>query len=77
MNRRREIGRRIRNLRRTNKLTQVQLEKAMGMGKHSILDIEAGRRAVTLDEAVELAIYFNVELTYLAGITNGYQAVGA
>lgn len=77
MNRRKEIGRRIRNLRRSNKITQAHLEHVMGMGKHAILDIEAGRRAVTLEEAVELAIYFEVELTYLAGTTNGYQKVGA
>lgn len=74
--RHREIGRRVRNLRRVNKISQETLAKQLGFGRHAILDIEHGRRAVTLDEGVTLAIYFNVELTYLAGITNGYKAVG-
>lgn len=73
----REIGRRIRNLRRQQKITQEGLGRALGMARHAVLDIEHGRRMVTLDEGVAFAIYFDVPLEYLAGVTNGYTKVGS
>lgn len=75
--RQREIGRRIRNLRREQRVSQETLSRALGLARHAVLDIEHGRRAVTLDEGVAFAIYFEVPLEYLAGITNGYTKVGS
>lgn len=74
--RQREIGRRIRNVRRDQRWTQPQLADAVGLSRHAVLDIEAGRRPVKLDEAVEFALALEVPLEYLAGITNGYKKVG-
>lgn len=74
--RNREIGRRISNLRRGSKMTQQDLGVRLRRSGPVVNEIEHGRRRVTLDEGVELAKIFGVDLTYLAGITNGYRKIG-
>ena len=75
--RRAEIGRRIRNLRREQNMSQEHLGKVCNLPRHAVLDIEHGRRSVMLDEAVTISIYLGVSLDYLAGVTNGYRKVGS
>jgi len=57
----------LKELRKTHNLSQVELGKAIGLSKQTINDIEHNRSKTTLDRAIVIADYFNVSLDYLVG----------
>ncbi len=60
-----EIGMRIRILRKSRGLTQEQLAEVLGIQTNSIARIERGIRVPSLDLFVDLSACFGVTLDYL------------
>lgn len=69
----REVGARMKRARRSKGITQENLARRMGYDVRIIRRIETGQRALHLDEAVTIAQYIDVDLTYLAGTTAAYR----
>ena len=61
----REIGQRIRGLRREHRLKQAQLAAVIYVSINHMGHIESGDKPVQLDMLVTLAEYFGVSLDYL------------
>lgn len=65
--------RRLRDLREDNDLTQDALVKKLGMHKTTYTNYEQGKRDLPLQVAIKIAVFYNVSLDYLAGLTNEYR----
>lgn len=65
--------RRLRDLREDNDLTQEALVKKLGMHKTTYTNYEQGKRDLPLQVAIKVAVFYNVSLDYLAGLTNEYR----
>ena len=65
--------RRLRDLREDNDLTQEALVKKLGMHKTTYTNYEQGKRDLPLQVAIKIAVFYNVSLDYLAGLTNEYR----
>ncbi|MDD4835072.1 MAG: helix-turn-helix transcriptional regulator [Lutispora sp.] len=62
---------RVKMLRISRNLSQVELAKIVGFSYSSAIgDIERGRRTTPIDKIVALADYFGVSVDYLIGRTN-------
>jgi transcriptional regulator with XRE-family HTH domain len=62
---------RIKMLRISHNLSQVELAKAVGFSYSSAIgDIERGRRTTPIDKIVAIADYFGVSIDYLVGRTD-------
>ena len=59
------FGKRLKELRKSAKLTQQQLGDAVGVTKVSVCCYENGTRTPTLDTLIDLADTLNVSVTYL------------
>lgn len=64
------FGKRLKELRKQNHITQQQLGDMVGVTKVSICCYENGTRTPTLDTLIDLADALNTELTYLLGADN-------
>ena len=65
--------RRLRDLREDNDLTQDALVKKLGMHKTTYTNYEQGKRDLPLQVAIKIAVFYNISLDYLAGLTNEYR----
>lgn len=61
------IGQRIKELRKSNKLTQQELGKLLNVTKVSVCCYENGTRTPALDTLIDLSKVFHVSLDYLVG----------
>ncbi len=61
------IGKRIRDLRKENKMTQTELGKKLNLTKVSISCYENGSRLPSLETLYKICDIFGVTLPYLAG----------
>lgn len=59
------IGQKIKELRKSRKLTQVQLAKIIGLSQSSIGMIETGKQEVGRKTLVKFADFFGVTVDYL------------
>lgn len=68
----REIfAKRVKTLRISRNLSQIELAKIVGFSFSSAIgDIERGRRTTPIDKIVALADYFDVSVDYLIGRTD-------
>ncbi|WP_026895250.1 helix-turn-helix domain-containing protein [Clostridiisalibacter paucivorans] len=68
----REIfSKRVKMLRLSHNLSQIELAKIVGFSYSSAIgDIERGRRTTPIDKIVALADYFDVSVDYLIGRTD-------
>lgn len=64
------FGLRLRELREEKNLTQKELGLAVKLSGSAIGSLEHARRPVSLEKALEIAIFFNVSLDYLLGRTD-------
>lgn len=64
------IYQRIRDLREDADKTQEEMAKIFDMGTTQYQRYENGLTRVPLDFAKRLAIYYNVSIDYIAGLTN-------
>lgn len=68
------FGKRLREIRTKQGLTQQQLADRVGLTKTSISCYESGSRTPTLDTLIDLANELNIELSYFLGTENYYVA---
>jgi DNA-binding XRE family transcriptional regulator len=61
---------RVKELRILSGLSQGKLGLQIGLSKHGISKIEAGKNTTSLDRAVKLADLFDVSIDYLVGRTD-------
>lgn len=62
----REMGHRIRNLRKKQGITQEQLAEGIGVSASFVGHIERGEKKCSLDTAGRLAVYLKTTIDYLA-----------
>ena len=62
-----EFGRRLKNLREKNGMTQINLSTRLGMSQESISSYERGNSYPSIDVLEEVANFFNVSADYLLG----------
>ena len=60
-----EIGKRIREVREANRLSQVELAKICESNQATIAKTEAGKTAPTLKILLHMAEYFDISMDYL------------
>ena len=63
------FGQRLKELRKDNKLSQVELADAIGVAQSSIGNYERGDRIPDAETIVRYAKYFKVSTDYLLGLT--------
>ena len=63
------IGAKLKTLRKSKKLTQVQLADALGIARASVSNYEVGRRSPHLNELKRIAEFFGVGLDYFGVAT--------
>ena len=64
-----ELNERLKQLRKTHSVTQVQVAAGCGMAERAYQRIEAGNKP-SYDALISLAKYFDVSLDYLAGLSD-------
>ena len=60
-----QIGERIRQIRKQNGYTQETLAGKLNMDRSVLSRIEAGKYACSIDSLAQISIFFNVSLDYL------------
>ncbi len=71
------LGKRIKELRTANDLTQQELGEYVDVTKVSICCYENGTRVPTLDTLLKLSKFFDVGIDYLLGYDNQIKPKGA
>lgn len=61
---------RLRDLREDNDLTQDDIAKLLETTRQQVSKWENGTQKMGIDKYIKLAIYYNVSLDYLAGLTD-------
>ncbi|MDU3677810.1 MULTISPECIES: helix-turn-helix domain-containing protein [Clostridium] len=61
---------RLKELRKSNKLTQSELGKILGVGKTTISMYETGNSTPNDEIKLKISEYFNISVDYLLGKTN-------
>lgn len=61
---------RLRDLREDADLTQDQLVKILGMHKTTYTNYEQGKREPPFELIIRLAVFYNVSIDYIAGLTD-------
>lgn len=64
------FGKRLKKIREERGLSQETLAIALGVSRETISKYEREERFPSLDRAISIAIFFNVSLLYLAGLTD-------
>lgn len=67
---RREIGARLRALRKSRDMTQVELAKVLGTQQTAVSQVEVGNRGLTVQQVVKLAKALRVSTEAILGATN-------
>ncbi len=60
-----EVGKRIKNLRKQKGMTQDELAAVFKTESSVICKIETGKQTISIDYAVDIATYFEVSIDYL------------
>ena len=61
---------RLKNLRKTQNISQLKLAMDLGMNQNSISRYETGERQADYETLIAFADYFNVSIDYLLGRTD-------
>ena len=64
------FGERLRELRSSQSVSQMQLANALGLTQNAIGMMERGHRGTTIEKLAFLAEFFHVSTDYLLGITD-------
>jgi len=65
---------RLRELRKAQKLTQIQIQMKIGIDQSDYSKIENGTRYMTFEQCKRLAVALDTSMDYLAGLTDEKQA---
>ena len=60
----------IKKLRITNFYTQQQIADFLEVGQRTYCDYELGKTRIPIDRIIKLAMFYNVDLNYICGISN-------
>lgn len=60
-----EIGKRIRNFRTVNNLTQAQLAESLDISTNFISEVETGKKNISLDILCRLCQYYHLSADYI------------
>lgn len=71
--RRAEVAKRLRIAREMAGLSQAQVAGLLGLHRPTVSEIEAGRRKVAVEELVELARLYEVDVAWLSAAEEGRQ----
>lgn len=61
---------RIRNIREDSDLTQKQLADYLHISQNTYSQYETGKIALSAENAVKLAVFYNTSVDYLLGLTD-------
>ena len=61
---------RIRDLRTDHDKSQAEIAKIIGTSQSYYAQYENGKRSIPFDRVILLAIYYNVSLDYIAGLSD-------
>lgn len=61
---------RLKELRKSRRLTQVQMQMLTGIDQSDYSKIESGKRYYTFEQCKRIAIALNTSMDYLAGLTD-------
>ena len=61
---------RLKNLRKSKNITQVQMQMLTGIDQSDYSKIENGKRYYTFEQCKRIAQALNTSMDYLAGLTN-------
>lgn len=61
---------RLKDLREDNDLKQEAIAQMLEMTRQQYQLYESGRRQIPFDKVIKLAVYYNVSIDYIAGLTN-------
>lgn len=61
---------RLKDLRKSRRLTQVQMQILTGIDQSDYSKIENGKRYYTFEQCKRIAIALNTSMDYLAGLTD-------
>lgn len=64
---------RLRELRKSKKISQLKLAMDLNMNQNTISRYETGEREPGINEIIKIANYFNVSIDYLLEQTNNPQ----
>lgn len=67
---------RLRDLREDNDLTQTQIAKLLQTTQSYYAQYERGEKEPRFEIVIKLAIFYNVSLDYIAGLTNDKRGIG-
>lgn len=61
---------RLKELRKSKRLTQVQMQLLTGIDQSDYSKIESGKRYYTFEQCKRIALALNTSMDYLAGLTD-------
>lgn len=61
---------RLKELRKSKRLTQVQMQMLTGIDQSDYSKIESGKRYYTFEQCKRIALALNTSMDYLAGLTD-------
>ena len=64
---------RLKELRKSRRLTQVQMQMLTGIDQSDYSKIECGKRYYSFEQCKRIAIALNTSMDYLAGLTDEIQ----
>lgn len=65
-----EHHKRLKDLREDHDLTQADVAKILGTTRQQVSKWETGLQMMGVDKYITLAVYYNISLDYLLGLTN-------
>ena len=64
---------RIKDLREDKDLKQEAIAQMLEMTRQQYQLYESGKRQIPFDKVIKLAVYYNVSIDYIAGLTNDWR----
>lgn len=61
---------RLKDLREDNDLKQEAIAQMLEMTRQQYQLYESGKRQIPFDKVIKLAVYYNVSIDYIAGLSN-------
>lgn len=61
---------RLKDLREDNDLLQKDIAKILKTTQQYYSEYEMGKRPITIEKLIELAIFYNTSIDYIVGLTN-------
>lgn len=64
---------RLKDLREDKDLKQEAIAQMLEMTRQQYQLYESGKRQIPFDKVIKLAVYYNVSIDYIAGLTNDWR----